>query len=100
MREVAERFKGRRYDKRFSWGAERLYCSELVYNLYLLGAARSLGRVEQVADLKLKAPVVRALIKARVGKKLDLSELIITPVSLFNDPSLELIEGSAPLDTL
>lgn len=98
MRRVALSFKGRPYDLYFQWDKRRLYCSELVYDIYLLGAGVSLGRVQQVGDLDLSSPEVKRLIGERyrrtLKRALDTSELIITPVSLFEDPRL--ITVSAP----
>ena len=98
MHRVGRSFWGRPYDRYFQWDKRRLYCSELVYDIYLLGAGVSLGKVQQVGDLDLSSPAVKRLIskryKARLKRSLDLSELIITPASLFADPRL--ITVSAP----
>ena len=49
----ARRFLGRRYDARFGWGDDRIYCSELVVKAYERGAGISLGKRERVGDLRL-----------------------------------------------
>jgi hypothetical protein len=94
MTAVGESFLGRRYDPLFQWDKRRMYCSELVYDIYLVGAGISLGRVQQIGDLNLTSRVVQRLIKARMKDRLDKSELIITPASIFGDPDLVTI--SAP----
>jgi len=91
MSEVGKSFTGRKYDRRFQWGKNRIYCSELVYDIYLVGAGISLGAVQQIRDLNLKPKVVKKLIRDRMKNKLDGSELIITPISLFNDERLKTI---------
>ncbi len=91
MKEVANSFVGRPYDKLFRWGTEKLYCSELVYNVYLVGAGLSVGAVQQVRDLDLEPPSVQRLIRARLKKRLDTSDLIITPAMMFSDSRLETV---------
>jgi hypothetical protein len=92
MRRVARSFQGRPYDLYFQWDKARLYCSELVYDIYLAGAGVSIGRVQQVGDLDLSSPVVKRLVTKRFKRQLktplDESELIITPVAMFEDPRL------------
>ena len=92
MRKVGRSYQGRPYDLYFQWDKARLYCSELVYDIYLVGAGVSIGRVQQVGDLDLSSPVVKRLItkrfKRKLKKPLDRSELIITPVAMFDDPRL------------
>ena len=93
MHAVARSFAGRPYDRYFQWGARRLYCSELVYNIYLVGAGLSLGQVQQLGELDLSSKVVKRLIKERFHRQLkrplDTQELVITPVAIFNDQRLE-----------
>ena len=92
MKRVALSFKGRPYDQFFQWDTRRLYCSELVHDIYLVGAGLSIGRVQQIGDLNLSSPVVQRLITRRFKKvlkrPLDTQELIITPVAMFEDPRL------------
>lgn len=89
MQVVGKSLRGKRYDRLFQWDDSTIYCSELVYDVYHRGAGVSLGEVQRVSELNLKPAPVRALIKERLGKKLDLDEKIITPIAIFNDPKLE-----------
>ena len=91
MQDVGTRYKGKRYDALFQWDDRRIYCSELVYDIYKKAVGISLGKVQRVKDLNLKPKSVQKLIKARLGKRLNLNEKIITPVSIFNDPRLETV---------
>ncbi|MGB0592426.1 MAG: YiiX/YebB-like N1pC/P60 family cysteine hydrolase [Myxococcota bacterium] len=98
MRKVARSYQGRPYDLYFQWSKARLYCSELVYDIYLVGAGVSIGQVQQVGDLDLTSKIVKRLItkrfKRQLKRPLDKSELIITPVAMFEDPRLMTV--SAP----
>lgn len=51
--ERARAFLGRRYDPRFGWGDDRVYCSELVVKAYERAAGISFGRRERLGDLRL-----------------------------------------------
>ena len=88
MQAVGQRYKGKRYDKLFQWDDRKIYCSELVFDIYDKAVGVRLGKVQQVKDLNLKPKSVQKLIKARLGKRLNLKEKIITPVSIFDDPRL------------
>lgn len=88
MRKVAKRYEGKRYDGLFQWDDKKIYCSELVFDIYNKAIGIQLGKVQRVRDLNLKPKSVKRLIKARLGKNLNLNEKIITPVSIFNDNRL------------
>ena len=88
MQAVGQRYKGKRYDGLFQWDDRKIYCSELVFDIYDKAVGIHLGKVQRVKDLNLKPKSVQKLIKARLGKRLNLNEKIITPVSIFDDPRL------------
>jgi hypothetical protein len=95
MRSSAKRLQGRPYDIKFEWSEEAIYCSELVFKVFLEGAGLVLGEIERIGDLELDSAAVQALIDRHRGGELDRSEPIITPVSIFKDPRLlTLFEGS------
>lgn len=91
MKRVGRRYEGKRYDTLFQWNDQRIYCSELVFDIYDKAVGIQLGRVQKVRDLNLKPKSVQQLIKRRLGKRLNLNEKIITPVSIFNDNRLRTI---------
>ena len=91
MQKVGRKYEGKRYDGLFQWDDRKIYCSELVFDIYQKALGISLGKVQRVRDLNLKPKSVKKLIKARLGKRLNLNEKIITPVSIFNDTRLETI---------
>jgi len=91
MKAVGRAHLGKKYDLLFAWDLSRIYCSELVYRVFLDGAGIHLGEVERFGDMDLSSPRVRALIKRRMGQRLDLHEPIITPVSIMEDRQLETV---------
>ncbi|NBP28462.1 MAG: peptidoglycan peptidase [Flavobacteriia bacterium] len=70
---------------------DRIYCSELVYKVYQRGAGISIGRLQKLQEFNLNAPAVREKLKERYGNKIPLNETVISPGSIFEDPTLRLI---------
>ncbi|HZN93216.1 MAG TPA: YiiX/YebB-like N1pC/P60 family cysteine hydrolase [Myxococcales bacterium] len=79
----ARGFLGKRYDARFQWSDDRIYCSELVAKAYARGAGKSAGRLQRIRDLDI-APILAAA-KARYGDRLPLDRQVLTPASLAED---------------
>jgi len=88
MAAIAKRHMGKDYDGIFAWDDREMYCSELVYRVFLDGAGILLGKIERFRDLDLSSPEVKHLVKIRRGNDLDLAEPIVTPASIFDDPQL------------
>ena len=82
----ARRFLGRRYDPRFGWGDDRIYCSELVVKAYERGAGVSLGKRERVGDLRLFG--IEGAMEKRWGGKIPKDLVLVTPASLAGDTRL------------
>jgi hypothetical protein len=82
----AKGFLGRRYDPRFGWGDDRMYCSELVVKAYERAAGISYGRRERLGDLRLLG--VEAAAERRWGGKLPKDLVLVTPASLAEDARL------------
>jgi hypothetical protein len=84
--EVARSFLGRRYDPRFGWGDDRIYCSELVVKAYERGAGVSLGKRERVGDLRLLG--IERVAEERWGGPIPKDLVLVTPASLVADARL------------
>ena len=91
LQKVGRRYLGKRYDRLFQWDDQKIYCSELVFDMYDKAFGIQLGQVQTVGDLNLSPDSVQRLIAERLGQKLKLDENIITPVSIFNDERLEAV---------
>ncbi len=87
----ARSFLGRRYDPRFGWGDDRIYCSELVVKAYERGAGVSLGRRERVGDLRLFG--IESALEKRWGGKVPKDLVLVTPASLAGDARLARVYG-------
>ena len=91
MKSVARSHIGKKYDLLFAWDQKKMYCSELVFRIFFDGAGIHLGKVERFGDMNLSSPVVKSLVRKRVGKNLDVNEPIITPVSIMEDDQLKTV---------
>lgn len=87
----AKGFLGRRYDPRFGWGDDRIYCSELVVKAYERAAGVSYGRRERLGDLRLFG--IEAAAEKRWGGKLPKDLVLVTPASIAEDPRLARVDG-------
>jgi hypothetical protein len=84
--ERAKAFLGMRYDPRFGWGDDRIYCSELVVKAYERAAGVSLGRRERLGDLRLFG--LRGAIEERWGGPVPRDLVLVTPASIAQDRRL------------
>ncbi|MBL1147430.1 MAG: peptidoglycan peptidase [Proteobacteria bacterium] len=104
---AAEKYYGRPYDFFFLFDKEKIYCSELVYYAFKEGADIDIGKIQKVSELHIDNFAVRNLIKQRWQKykpcrqqkagtfsaclPVILSQELITPTSVANDPRAEMI---------
>ncbi|MFM7388239.1 MAG: YiiX family permuted papain-like enzyme [Bacteroidota bacterium] len=91
MKAEARTHLGKNYDLTFEWSDDRIYCSELVYKVYQRGAGISLGTLQKLEEFNLKAPAVRQKLTERYGSQIPLNETVISPGSIFEDPTLRTI---------
>jgi len=82
----ARRFLGRRYDARFGWGDDRIYCSELVVKAYQRGAGVTFGRRERLGELRLTG--IEGAMEKRWGGPVPMDLVLVTPASLAEDAQL------------
>lgn len=88
MRSVAERFDGRDYDIYFQWDDRAIYCSELVWKVYMEGAGIELAPLQTLGEFDLDEPVVRKMLMERYGNDIPLGEKVVSPVAIFNSDKL------------
>jgi uncharacterized protein YycO len=84
----ANKFIGKNYDLTFEWDDERIYCSELVYKIYKLGAGIEVGKLQKLSEFDLSNPIVKAKLVERYGTKIPLDEPVISPGAIFTDTNL------------
>lgn len=95
MRAAGDRHRGKSYDLYFEWDDARIYCSELVWKIYREGAGVEIGRLQQLRELDLTHPAVRAKMRERYGNKVPKNEPVISPAAMFGSTLLvEVARGS------
>jgi hypothetical protein len=92
--ERSRAFLGRRYDARFGWGDERIYCSELVVKAYERAAGVSFGRRERVGDLRLFG--IEGAMEKRWRGKVPRDLVLVTPASIAEDARLARVYEGRP----
>lgn len=89
MQAVGETYAGKDYDLYFEWSDDRIYCSELVWKVFELGAGVEIGALSELGDLDFSHPVVKAKVEERFGANVPLDEPVISPAAMFESPLLE-----------
>jgi cell wall-associated NlpC family hydrolase len=88
MEQEGKKFEGRPYDSYFGWADDRIYCSELVYKIYLNALGVQVGRTAKLKSFDLTDARVQAKLKERYGAEIPMEEIVISPAAQFEDPNL------------
>ena len=91
MQAVGQSLTGKDYDLYFEWSDERVYCSELVWKIFDLGADIEIGSLAKLGSFDLSHPVVRAKVEERYGGNVPSDEPVISPAAMFDSPLLEVV---------
>jgi Permuted papain-like amidase enzyme, YaeF/YiiX, C92 family len=91
MVQAGEEFKGHQYDVYFEWSDERIYCSELIWKIYMKGAGIEICKPEKLRDFDLSAEPVRIKMRERYGKHIPLNETVVSPADIYNSNLLTTI---------
>ncbi|WP_143310896.1 YiiX family permuted papain-like enzyme [Chitinophaga vietnamensis] len=89
MKQAGNQYLGKHYDFYFGWSDERMYCSELVWKIYKQATGLELAALQPLKDFDLGSAPVKAQLQKVYGGKIPASEMIISPIQLFNSPLLE-----------
>lgn len=73
---------GKNYDLKFQWSDKNMYCSELVYKVFVAGDI-FLGNPKKFSDYNLNGKSVKDAIKSRYGNSINMNEMVITPVDIY-----------------
>lgn len=92
LRDEGLKFKGKPYDQYFGWSDEKIYCSELVWEMYKSAVNIELGKLSTLGSFDLSAPVVKAKLKERYGNKVPLQEKTISPRDIYDCPLLRKVD--------
>lgn len=92
MMDCGDNFKYKIYDLWFQWSDQNIYCSELVWKIYMQGAGIKLTNLRPFKDYdNIQHARVQKLIKARFGNSINWDEPAVTPADLMESPLLEVV---------
>lgn len=90
MYKYAKSQLGKDYDLKFQWSDNKMYCSELVYKVFVAGD-RFVGEGKKFSSYNLNNEVVKSAIKKRYGNSINLNEMVITPVDIFKSSEVKTV---------
>ncbi|HZM16241.1 MAG TPA: YiiX family permuted papain-like enzyme [Candidatus Krumholzibacteria bacterium] len=96
LQTAAESFLGRPYDSYFEWSDTSVYCSELVWKVYALGAGIHLGKPVKLREFDLSDPLVQAKLRERFADRIPLEEPVLSPATILCSGELVLV-ASTPM---
>lgn len=82
LKKSAKKFLGKRYDLKFVWSDNRIYCSELVWKAYKRGLGIEVCKLKKFGDYDLSHPLVQLLIKERLKGKIPQNEPVVAPIDI------------------
>ena len=88
MKHEGEKFKGKKYDIKFEWDDNKIYCSELIWKVYQRSTGIELCKLGKLKDFDFSKPTVKQILKNRFDNKINLEEPVISPVAIFNSELL------------
>lgn len=91
MWRVGQTMLGKDYDLYFEWSDDRIYCSELVWKMYKLGAGVELAPLEDIESFDFSHKLVQQKIKERYPNGVPKNELVISPEAIFDSALLETV---------
>ncbi len=94
MKKTGQKLEGKKYDLYFEWSDDRIYCSELVWKIYMKGAGIKIGRLKKLRDFDLTDPKVRSLLQKRFKNKINLNEPVISPADMLASEELITISSN------
>lgn len=81
---------GKKYDVQFKWSDSRMYCSELVYKVFIAGD-QFIGEPKIFSDYNLNHKLVKKEISKRYPHKINLNEPVIAPVDIIKSDNVRVI---------
>jgi uncharacterized protein YycO len=93
MKAIGKRYIGRKYDKKFLWDDQDLYCSELVWKIYKEGANVQLGDPQYMIDLPVTSEgkkILESILKKSIK---DHTDPVISPARIFASVQLTTVDS-------
>lgn len=88
MKQVGNQFNGKNYDLTFEWSDDKIYCSELIWKIYKRATGLEIGKLQKLRDFDLTNESVKEKMKERYGEKIPMDEIVISPISIYENELL------------
>ena len=92
--QVEDKFKGKHYDIYFDWSDDKIYCSELIWEVYRLSTGLEIGRLQKLSDFDLTSAPVKKVMSKRYGNNVPLNETVISPISIYESNLLVTVRSN------
>lgn len=79
------------YDSKFLWKDDQMYCSELVWKLYVQTTDRELCPLKKLKEYDLSSDEVKKELTKRYGQNIPLEEKMVSPADLAASEDLNMI---------
>ena len=84
MKSQGNKLMGKPYDLYFEWTDEKMYCSEMIWKLYLRATGVELGKLQELKEFDLSDELVKQKMHERYGDYMPIHEKVISPAAIFN----------------
>lgn len=91
MKNYGKNMLNKDYDIYFNWSDSEIYCSELVWKIYKIGANIEVCPTKELKDFNLKNPLVQEIMKQRYGNNIPYTEKVVAPSQLYDSELLETV---------
>jgi uncharacterized protein YycO len=88
---ATQKFLNKPYDSKFMWSDDKIYCSELVWKLYMEGAGLEICPLKKLKDYDLTDASVQTELKKRYGNDIPLEEPMVAPADIASSDKLTMI---------
>lgn len=85
------KLENKNYDDTYSWGDDKIYCSELVYKLYFNALQITLCNMRKIGDYDFSHPLVKEKMEQKYHNQIPVNEPMVAPSDLFDSDLLELV---------
>jgi len=90
MKKEADTYLGKKYDVKFEWNDDKMYCSELVWKVYE-AAEIKLSSPKKMKSYNFKDPKVITELEQRWNQNVNWNESVVAPVDLVQSKKLTVV---------
>ena len=93
MKQEGDTYVGKKYDVKFEWSDDKMYCSELVWKVYE-AAGIKLSSPNKMKSYNFKDPRIITELESRWNQNVNWNEAVVAPVDLVDSKKLTVVFNS------